>query len=69
MPLTIDADAHVIEGIPFASEALRRWPDRVKVERTPEGTPYFSINRLSSSSCQRPWLHAYSLVVASDIRW
>jgi predicted TIM-barrel fold metal-dependent hydrolase len=43
MSLTVDADAHVIEGIPFAREALQRWPDRVKVEKTPEGTPYFAI--------------------------
>jgi predicted TIM-barrel fold metal-dependent hydrolase len=43
MPLTIDADAHVVEGIPFAVEALQRWPERVKLERTPEGTPVFSI--------------------------
>jgi len=43
MPLTIDADAHVIEGIPFAAEALQRFPDRVKLERTPEGTPVFTI--------------------------
>ncbi|MBS1107448.1 MAG: hypothetical protein H6Q91_2950, partial [Deltaproteobacteria bacterium] len=34
MALTIDADAHVIEGIGLASEALSRWPDKVKLART-----------------------------------
>ena len=43
MPPTIDADAHVIEGAPFAVEALKRWPDQVKLGRTPEGTPIFTI--------------------------
>ena len=43
MPPTIDADAHVIEGIALASEALSRWPDKVKLARTPDGTPVFTI--------------------------
>jgi predicted TIM-barrel fold metal-dependent hydrolase len=43
MSLVIDADAHVVEGAAFAVEALSRWPDKVKVERTPEGTPVFTI--------------------------
>ena len=43
MPLTIDADAHVIEGAAFAVEALKRWPDRVQVKQAPNGTPYFAI--------------------------
>ena len=41
--LTIDADAHVVEGATFATEALTRWPDHVKLDRTPEGTPLFTI--------------------------
>ncbi|RIK95853.1 MAG: amidohydrolase [Proteobacteria bacterium] len=40
---TIDADAHVVEGIPFAAEALARWPDRVQVRQAEDGTPYFAI--------------------------
>ena len=43
MSLVIDADAHVVEGAAFALEALARWPDRVKLERTPDGTPHFRI--------------------------
>ena len=43
MALTIDADAHVIEGIGLASEALSRWPDKVKLARTSDGTPVFTI--------------------------
>ena len=44
MPETIDADAHVVEGAAFASVAMERWPDRVRLERTPEGTPVFVID-------------------------
>jgi predicted TIM-barrel fold metal-dependent hydrolase len=43
MPPVIDADAHLIEGVAFATEALARWPDQVRLERTPEGTPVFTI--------------------------
>lgn len=43
MPLTIDADAHLIEGIPFAAEALQRWPGKVQVMQAPGGTPYLSM--------------------------
>jgi predicted TIM-barrel fold metal-dependent hydrolase len=43
MARTIDADAHVIEGIALASEALSRWPDHVRLARTPDGTPVFTI--------------------------
>jgi hypothetical protein len=43
MSLVIDADAHVVEGAAFAVEALTRWPDRVRLERTPDGTPHFVI--------------------------
>jgi predicted TIM-barrel fold metal-dependent hydrolase len=43
MSLTIDADAHVVEGAAFAGEAIARWPDKVRVGRTPEGTPVFTI--------------------------
>lgn len=43
MSLTIDADAHVVEGAAFATEALARWPELVKLERSPEGTPLFII--------------------------
>jgi predicted TIM-barrel fold metal-dependent hydrolase len=43
MPLTIDADAHIIEGFPFALEALKRWPDKVQVMQTPGGTPYLAM--------------------------
>jgi len=31
MPLVIDADAHVLEGPSFFSEALKRWPGQVRV--------------------------------------
>jgi predicted TIM-barrel fold metal-dependent hydrolase len=43
MSLVIDADAHVVEGAAFAGELLARWPDRVRVERSAEGTPVFTI--------------------------
>jgi predicted TIM-barrel fold metal-dependent hydrolase len=43
MPLTIDADAHLIEGIPFAAEALQRWPGKVQVLQAPGGTPYLAM--------------------------
>lgn len=43
MSLVVDADAHVIEGASFAREALARWPDKVQLARTPDGTPYFAI--------------------------
>jgi predicted TIM-barrel fold metal-dependent hydrolase len=43
VPLVIDADAHVIEGAAFAQEALARWPDRVRLERAEDGTPFFAI--------------------------
>jgi predicted TIM-barrel fold metal-dependent hydrolase len=46
MPLVIDADAHVLEGPTFFSEALKRWPEKLGVsggERPAilvEGRPY-----------------------------
>lgn len=43
MPLTVDADAHILEGPAFAREALARWPDRVQVLVAPGGTPYLAI--------------------------
>ncbi len=44
MPIeTIDADAHVVEGAGFASAAMERWPDLVRLERTADGTPVFVI--------------------------
>jgi hypothetical protein len=43
MPLTVDADAHIIEGIPFAAQALARWPGKVQVMQAPGGTPYLAM--------------------------
>lgn len=42
MPRIVDADAHVIEGAPFAKEALSRWPDRFGFE-VRDGTPILRI--------------------------
>jgi predicted TIM-barrel fold metal-dependent hydrolase len=43
MSVVVDADAHVVEGAGFAVEALARWPEKVRLERTPDGTPHFVI--------------------------
>ena len=39
MPPIVDADAHVIEGAPFAKLALERWPDRFSFRVADDGTP------------------------------
>jgi predicted TIM-barrel fold metal-dependent hydrolase len=38
MPI-IDADAHVIEGAPFARQALERWPDHFGFQVSDDGVP------------------------------
>ncbi len=43
MALVVDADAHMIEGTPFAIEALERWPEKVRVVETDGGVPGITI--------------------------
>ena len=43
MPTIIDADAHMVEGTSFATEALARWPEHVEYRAADDGSGGFLI--------------------------